>query len=62
MPLRGIADAEQLAELARLLDEFSKEVGIEDDRSARERLALRILSLFNIGITKPEDIKRRLNS
>ena len=62
MTLSGIADAEQLAELTQLLDEYSKEVGIEGDKVARDRLASRIMSLFNDGITLPEDIRRNLDS
>lgn len=58
----GIADAEQLAALARLLDEYSKEMGIAGDKPARNRLAARIMCLFNEGITNPGDIKRNLDS
>lgn len=62
MTLWGIADAEQLAALTRLLDEYSKEIGIAGDDAARDRLAGRIMGLFNEGITKPEDIRRNLDS
>ena len=62
MTLFGIADAEQLAALTKLLDDYSKEVGIQGDRAGRDRLATRIMSLFNGGITKPEDIRRDLDS
>ena len=58
----GIADAEQLAALTRLLDEYSKEIGIAGDKAARGRLAARIMGLFNDGITKPEEIRRNLDS
>jgi hypothetical protein len=58
----GIADAEQLAALARLLDEYSKEMGIAGDKPARNRLAARIMCLFNEGITNPGDIRRNLDS
>lgn len=58
----GIADAEQLAALAKLLDEYSKEIGIVGDKPARDRLAARIMCLFNEGITNPEDIRRNLDS
>ena len=58
----GIADAEQLAALARLLDEYSKEMGIAEDQPARNRLAARIMCLFNEGITNPENIRRNLDS
>lgn len=58
----GIADAEQLAALAKLLDEYSKEIGIVGDKPARDRLAARIMCLFNEGIINPEDIRRNLDS
>jgi hypothetical protein len=60
--LWGIADAEQLDELTRILKEYSKEVGIENNALARDRLAKRIMGLFNEGGMKPEDIKRNLDS
>ena len=62
MTLFGIANAEQLAALTKLLGEYSKEVGIEGDEVARDRLASRIMRLFNDGITLPEDIRRNLDS
>jgi hypothetical protein len=62
MMLSGIADAEQLATLTKLLDEYSTELGIVGDTAARDRLAVRIIDLFNNGVTKPEDIRRRLDS
>ena len=52
----------QLAALTKLLDDYSTELGIEGDISARDHLAARIMSLFNDGITNPEDIKRNLDS
>ena len=58
----GIADAEQLAALTKLLDEYSKEMGIAGDQAARRRLAARLMCLFNEGITNPEDIRRNLDS
>lgn len=59
--LWGVADPEQLAALGKLLEEFSKEMRISGDEEARERLADRILALFNEGVA-PEDIRRRLDS
>ncbi|MEI9405899.1 hypothetical protein [Mesorhizobium argentiipisi] len=60
--LWGIADPDQLAALGKLLDEKVEEMGISGDHEARQRLAERIMSLFNQGITEPEDIRRRLGS
>lgn len=60
--LAGIADAEQLAALTKLLEEYAKEVGVTADKAARDRLAARIMDLFRDGITKPEDIRRELDS
>ena len=59
--LWGIADPEQLAALAELLEEYATAHGITGDKAARDRLAERILALFNEGI-KPEEIRRRLDS
>jgi len=59
--LWGVADPEQLAALALLLEEFSKEMGISGDQQERDRLAERILALFNEGVA-PEEIRRRLDS
>ena len=58
--LWGIADPEQLAALAKLLRDYAKEFGISGDEGARERLAERILGLFNDGLP-PEEIRRRLD-
>ena len=62
MMLSGIADAEQLAALTKLLDEYSREQGIAGDNAARDRLAVRIIDHFNNGVTRPEDIRRHLDS
>ena len=59
--LWGIADPEQLAALAELLEEYATAHGITDDQAARDRLAQRILALFNEGM-KPADIRRGLDS
>jgi hypothetical protein len=58
----GIADAEQLAELTKILDEYCENAGIKGDHPARERLARRIMSLFNDGIVDREQINRALDS
>jgi len=57
----GIADPEQLAALAELLEEYATAHGITGDKAARARLAERILALFNEGV-RPEEIRRRLDS
>ena len=58
----GIANPAQLAELTQLIDDYSKEMGINSDNAARDRLATRVMDLFNEGFTTPEDIRRRLDS
>ena len=60
--LRGIANPDQLAELTELISEYSKDMGINADKAAQDRLAARVMDLFNDGITKPEEIRRRLDS
>jgi len=59
--LWGVADPEQLAALALLLEEYAKAMGISGDDHERHRLAERILALFNEGVA-PEEIRRRLDS
>jgi len=59
--LWGIADPEQLAALALLLEEYAKEMGISGGQQERDRLAERILVLFNEGVA-PDEIRRRLDS
>ena len=58
----GIADADQLAAPTKLIDDHSKEMGIKGDKAARDRLAARVMDLFNGGFTNPEDIRRHLDS
>jgi hypothetical protein len=60
--LAGVADAEQLAALGKLMDECEKDMGISGDDEARQRLAERIIVLFNGGVTEPEEIRRRLDA
>ena len=59
--LWGIANAEQLAALTKLLDDYVKDMGFVGDPIARDRLADLIMALFNGGV-KPEDIRRHLDS
>lgn len=61
MPFRNMADAEQLATLTRILDEYCEQVGIEGSHPARERLARRLIALFRDGIDSPDDIKMALD-
>ncbi|PAP96646.1 hypothetical protein [Mesorhizobium wenxiniae] len=62
MTLRGIADAEQLATLTRILDDYCEQAGIEGSHPAREHLARRLIALFSGGIDSPDDIKMALDS
>ena len=61
MPFRGIADAEQLATLTRILDEYCEQAGMEGTHPAREHLARRLIALFSGGIDSPDDIKMALD-
>ena len=59
----GMANAEQLAELTKTLNRYTCErAGIKDDHPAPERLALRIMGLFNNGIADRDAINRALES
>jgi hypothetical protein len=62
MTLRGIADAEQLATLTRILDDYCEQVGMEGSHPAREHLARRLITLFSGGIDRPDDIRMALDS
>ena len=62
MPFRHIADAEQLATLTRILDDYCEQAGIEGSHPAREHLARRLIALFSGGIDNPDDIKMALDS
>ncbi|GLS41584.1 hypothetical protein GCM10010869_71810 [Mesorhizobium tianshanense] len=62
MILQGIADAEQLATLTRILDDYCEQAGIEGSHPAREHLARRLIALFSGGIDSPDDIKMALDS
>lgn len=46
MTYRNIADAEQLATLTRILDDYCEQAGIEGSHPAREHLARRLIALF----------------
>jgi hypothetical protein len=62
MTLRGIADAEQLATLTRILDDYCEQAGIEGSHPAREHLARRLIALFSGGIDSPDDIRMALDN
>jgi hypothetical protein len=62
MTLRGIADAEQLATLTRILDDYCEQAGMEGSHPAREHLARRLFALFSGGIDSPDDIRMALDS
>jgi hypothetical protein len=62
MTLRGIADAEQLATLTRILDDYCEQAGIEGSHPAREHLARRLIALFSGGIDSPDDLRMALHS
>lgn len=62
MPFRDIADAEQLATLTRILDDYCEQAGIEGSHPAREHLARRLIALFRGGIDSPDDIKMAMDT
>ena len=61
MTFRGIADAQQLATLTRILDEYCEQAGMEGTHPAREHLARQLIALFSGGIDSPDDIKMALD-
>ncbi len=62
MTFRGSADAEQLAALTRILDEYCDQAGMDGTHPAREHLARRLIALFSGGIDSPDDIKMALDT
>ena len=62
MTIRGIADADQLATLTRILDDYCEQAGMEGTHPAREHLARRLIALFSGGIDSPDDIRMALDS
>lgn len=46
---RGVASAEQLAMMARVMEAYCERFSIPDDPAERDQLALEILVLFNAG-------------
>jgi hypothetical protein len=62
MTNRGMADAEQLATLTRILDDYCELAGMDGTHPAREHLARRLIALFSGGIDSPDDIKMALDS
>ena len=59
---RDILDAEQLATLTRILDDYCEQTGFEGSHPAREHLARRLFALFSGGIDSPDDIRMALDS
>ena len=55
MRFRGIFDPDQLAMLANVLEQHCKAHGIVDRRE-RESIASYVLSLFQTGSQKPEEL------
>lgn len=62
MTFRGSADAEQLAALTRILDEYCEQAGVDGTHPGREHLARRLIALFSGGIDSPGDIKMALDT
>lgn len=62
MSFRGSADAEQLAALTRILDDYCEQAGMDGTHPAREHLARRLIALFSGGIDSPDDIKMALDT
>lgn len=61
MTFRGSVDAEQLATLTRILDDYCEQAGMPGTHPAREHLARRLIALFSGGIDSPDDIRMALD-
>ena len=62
MSFKGTANTAQLADLTKILDDYCRHASVEDKNPARDRLARRIMTLFNDGIQSPEEITRVLDA
>jgi hypothetical protein len=62
MAFNGIADADQLTILTKLLDASCFEAGIAANDPAKQLLVKRIMALFNDGMQNPGDIKESLKA
>ncbi|WP_036242125.1 hypothetical protein [Mesorhizobium sp. STM 4661] len=62
MTSRGTADSAQLRELTKILDDYCQKAGLQNDRDAREALALRIMNVFESGIDDLHEITKALDS
>ncbi|MER8477453.1 hypothetical protein NKG95_28300 [Mesorhizobium sp. M1423] len=59
MSMHGAATPAELSVLRKALDDCCRELGVADDSPVRERLAARIMSLFNEGALSA-DLKEAL--
>ncbi|WP_287319885.1 hypothetical protein [Mesorhizobium sp.] len=55
-------DSEQLATLARVLNDYCTEAGIPKGHPARDHFGRRLISLFRSGIDQPDDLKSKMNA
>lgn len=61
MIFSGHADAQQLAKLTRILDDYCELARIPGKHPAREQLGRRLMTLFGEGTDNPEDVKKELD-
>ncbi|KRB21864.1 hypothetical protein ASD99_06435 [Mesorhizobium sp. Root695] len=62
MIFNGSADSDQLSSLAKVLDDYCRQAGIDAGHPARQRLGRRLMELFQGGMDKVEDLLAALNS
>ena len=61
MSLQGTARPEDLATLARALDDRCRELGLSNGDAGREQLVRRVMQIFETGILSADDLKRELS-
>lgn len=61
MTSRGNADAQQLATLTRILDDYCELAGLPGLHPAREQRGHRLMALFGAGIDGSDEIKSELD-
>lgn len=61
MPFREITDAEQLALLTTVLDNYCQEKGIEATDPSRDELGRFLLTLFSAGTRNPKKLMASLD-
>jgi hypothetical protein len=61
MTFKGSPNSEQLSMLARVVDDYCHQAGIDVGDPARERIGRKIIELFQSGVDQPDELFLALN-